>query len=354
MIHFLLGALLSAHLAPVAPDTPVRQPQLAARQRTVALAFGAAKAIYVSVSSDGGETFTAPVKVAEVEVLPLGRHRGPRIAFAGDTMVITAVAGKRLATGVHAHGLPADGDLLSWRSRDGGRTWSKSQVVNDVPAAAVEGLHGLSGSADGKLFAVWLDTRSGKGKQLYGAVSKDGGATWSKNIPIYSSPAGTICECCHPSAAIDDRGRLLVMWRNSLAGSRDMYEAASADGATFTEPVKLGSGTWPLNACPMDGGGMVAASGKVLTVWRRGGDIFLAEPGMQERQIGTGKDVALALSGAHIFAAWSDGARLTAWVDGETHVLSHTGAFPSLCALPGGSALAAWEEDGAVQVRRLP
>ena len=354
MISLLLGALLSAHLGPVAPDTPVRQPQLAARQKTVALAFGAARAIYLSVSSDGGESFAAPVKVAEVEVLPLGRHRGPRIAFAGDAMVITAVAGNHLATGAHAHGLPADGDLLSWRSLDGGKTWSKPLVVNDVPAAAVEGLHGLSGSADGKLFAVWLDTRSGKGKQLYGAVSKDGGATWSKNIPIYSSPAGTICECCHPSAAIDGRGRLLVMWRNSLGGSRDMYAAASADGTTFDEPVKLGNGTWPLNACPMDGGALAASSGKVLTVWRRGGDIFLAEPGAPERQIGTGRDVALALSGAHVFAAWSDGTRLTAWVDGESHVLSGTGAFPSLCPLPGGSALAAWEENGGIQVRRLP
>ena len=63
--------------------------------------------------------------------------------------------------------------------------------------------------AKGALFAAWLDKR-GKGTQLYGARSTDGGATWSKNIPIYKSPEGTICECCHPSIAIDAAGQILA------------------------------------------------------------------------------------------------------------------------------------------------
>jgi hypothetical protein len=83
--------------------------------------------------------------------------------------------------------------------------------------------------------------------------------TWSKNLMIYESPAGTICECCHPSAAIDSEGQVLVMWRNWLAGSRDMYLVRSRDGLTFSKPEKLGSGTWKLNACPMDGGGLAAS-----------------------------------------------------------------------------------------------
>ena len=53
---------------------------------------------------------------------------------------------------------------------------------------------------DGSLYATWLDT-PGKGKRLMGARSDDGGATWSKNLIIYQSPDGTVCECCHPSVA---------------------------------------------------------------------------------------------------------------------------------------------------------
>jgi hypothetical protein len=76
------------------------------------LTFGAGKAIYFSASRDAGLTFSAPVKVAEAEVLPLGRHRGPRIALSDGTIIISAVAGKKVAEGPHAHGLPSDGDLL--------------------------------------------------------------------------------------------------------------------------------------------------------------------------------------------------------------------------------------------------
>ena len=104
----------------------------------------------------------------------------------------------------------------------------------------------------------------------------------------------------------------------------------------------------------MDGGGLAVSSTKVLTAWRRDGNVFLAEPGHPERQVGTGKDVALALSGNRVYAVWSDGARLESWNDGKLEVLSDAGAFPSLCSLPAGGALAAWEENGAIEIHRLP
>lgn len=350
----ILLALLAIRVGPAGGDVPAREPQMAAQGSTVALAFGARSAIFVDVSHDSGKTFSMPVKVAEAAIVPLTRHRGPRIAFAGKALVVTAVVGKTEAGGPHAHGLPSDGDLLAWRSTDGGKTWSEGKPVNDVPAAATEGLHALASDGKGTLFAVWLDKRGSNGTKLYGARSADGGVTWSKNIPVYQSPGGSICECCHPSALIDGAGRVLLMWRNSLNGSRDMYLTVSADGSAFPAPSKLGNGTWKLNACPMDGGGLAESGGHIVTAWRRDGDIFLDEPGHPEEQIGAGKDVALALSGGHRYAAWEEGPKILAWRDGRTQVLSETGTFPSLCALPAGGVLAAWEQDGAIETRRLP
>ena len=43
-----------------------------------------------SKTADGGGTFSAPQKVGGGGVLPLNRHRGPRLAFAGSAIVITA------------------------------------------------------------------------------------------------------------------------------------------------------------------------------------------------------------------------------------------------------------------------
>jgi len=350
----LAVAAFALRLGPPDPGAPARAPQLAANASTVALAFGAGNAIYFRASHDGGKSFSAAVKVAEAGVLPLSRHRGPRVAFSGNAVVITAVTGDHLDEGPHAHGLASDGDLNVWRSTDGGRTWLRGRPINDAPGSAREGLHALAADARGRLFAVWLDRRSPRGTALYVARSADNGATWSRNTLVYESPDGSICQCCHPSLAVDGAGRLLVMWRNMLGGARDMYLAASADGAAFSTPEKLGNGTWQLNACPMDGGGLAASAGRVLTAWRRDGGIFLAEPGGPERQIGTGKDVAVARGGGHVYAAWSEASKVEAWIDGKAEVLSDSGAMPALCALPEGGALAAWEEDGAVNVRRLP
>ncbi len=214
-------------------------------------------------------------------------------------------------------------------------------------------MHALTSNGKGTLFAAWLDKRGAKGTKLYASHSNDDGATWSANVPVYQSPGGSICECCHPSVAIDSAGNLLVMWRNSLDGARDMYLATSRDGVTFTSPQKLGKGTWPLNACPMDGGGLAVSSSKVLTAWRREGNVFLAEPGQREMQVGTGKDVALALSGNRTYVAWVNGTKVEAWIDGRVELLSSDGAFPSLSSLPGHGVLAAWEEKGMIQIRNL-
>jgi hypothetical protein len=354
MLSLVFGIMFAVHIGPMGPDAPAREPQMAANGSMVAMTFGAGKAIYFSASHDNGTTFSAPVKVAEGEILPLTRHRGPRIALAGSAIVISAVTGRKLAEGAHAHGLPSDGDLLVWRSTDAGKSWTKGTVVNDAAGAATEGLHSLAADAKGVLFAAWLDKRGAKGTRLFGARSTDGGATWSKNVPIYGSPDGTICECCHPSVAFDSDGHILVMWRNSLGGARDMYLSRSLDGANFSKAEKLGTGSWPLNACPMDGGGIAVSGTRTITAWRRGENVFMAEPGKPEQQIGAGKDVALAASADRTYVIWSNGMKIESWSDGKVAVLSSAGAFPALSALSSGGALAAWEENGAIQIHRLP
>jgi len=123
------------------------------------LAFGSGHGIYVATSTNEGTSFSKPVKVAEVPVLPLNRHRGPRIVISKGTIVVSAVTGSEVATGPHSHGLPSDGDLFAWRSEDGGKTWSKRVRINDIPAAAREGLHALAADGRGNVFAAWLDLR---------------------------------------------------------------------------------------------------------------------------------------------------------------------------------------------------
>lgn len=350
---WILALLMMMNVGPVSTGVPNRQPQLASGYGLVGLTFAAGQSIYFAVSTDNGRVFSPPAKVAEVSVLAAGRHRGPRVTILKNAIVITAVAGET-SGGAHAHGLSSDGDLVTWRSTDRGNTWTRTATVNDEPGAAREGLHAMAADSQGNLFAAWLDLRS-KGTKLYGARSTDGGITWSKNVLIYASPGGTICECCDPSLAFDDSGHISVMWRNALAGSRDLYVASSPDGAQFSSPQKVGKGTWKLNACPMDGGGLAFDHGQLISAWRREGDVFLAPPGKPESKIGSGKDVAIAAGHKGVYVAWSEGTGLAILRPGAANPvpLTSDGSFMNLTALPDGAVLAAWEVKGSIETRRI-
>jgi hypothetical protein len=350
---WMLVALLFLNVQPVSTGTPNRQPQLATGHGLVALAFAAGQSIYFASSVDAGRTFSAPAKVTDAKILAAGRHRGPRVAILKDSIVISAVVGEK-GGDAHSHGLSADGDLVTWRSLDKGKTWTRAGIVNDVPGAPREGLHAMAADADGNLFAAWLDLRAA-GTKLYGSRSSDGGRTWSKNVLVYESPDGTICQCCDPSLAIDERGRIAVMWRNVLGGSRDLYVSSSRDGSQFGAPQKLGNGTWTLNACPMDGGGLATDHGRLISAWRRDGQVFLARPGEAETAIGTGKDVAIAAGANGVYVAWTNSGAIEILKPGTRKPvqLAADGAFVNLASLPDGSILAAWESNGSIETRRI-
>jgi len=342
--------LLAVRIEPTDVAVPYRQPQLAAGHGQVAMVFGGGSGIYFAHSPDQGRTFAAPVKVADVGALMLGRHRGPRLAILKNALVITAMVGEIKGPTPH----PDSGNLITWRSTDRGLTWKRGGTVNDIPTSAREGLHAMAASPDSSIFAAWLDLRQ-KGTRLYGARSTDGGLTWQKNLQIYESPDGTICQCCHPTLTFDESGRVFAMWRNALDGSRDIYFTTSSDGQRFAPAQKLGQGTWKLNACPMDGGALAVEKGKVFTAWRRDGEIFVAEPGQAEQKVGAGKDVSLARSKRGTYLAWSHQASLQLLTPKATAPteLTPVGAFVALLALPDGAVLAAWEAKGSVETKRL-
>jgi hypothetical protein len=353
-MHLLLLAALLTSIPPVQPSEPNRQPELAANSGSAALAFSSGNSIWLSVSHDSGRNFGAPTEVARVPVLAVGRHRGPHVVVSGKTIIVSAVYGETPATGPHAHGLPADGDLVAWRSTDEGHTWSKPVAINDAPGSAREGLHAMAVSAQGEIAAVWLDLRS-TGTKLYGTYSLDGGSTWSKNVLIYQSPEGTICQCCHPSLVSSGKSQFEVMFRNVVHGTRDMYVANWHLKGQISVPEKLGTESWYINACPMDGGGLARRGGTTVTAWRRDRTVFLDELGRKEIALGEGKDVALALSTKGSYVIWSDASGIEIRRPGKDHneLLSSAGGFPSLTSLSNGSVLAAWEHDGAIHMQLI-
>jgi hypothetical protein len=326
-----------------APEHP-QQPQLAIDAKgAIHVVFGVGDSIRYRQSDDSGKSFSEPVTLPSVLDMSLGMRRGPRIAVTEQAVCVTAVGGKQ--------GKGRDGDLVALRSTDGGKTWSEPVLVNDTVDSAREGLHAMSAGPKGELCCVWLDLRHRK-TEIMASVSGDGGATWTKNTLVYKSPEGSVCECCHPSVAYDGQGVIHVMWRNSLAGARDMYFAKSTDGGnTFSSATKLGTGSWPLKACPMDGGSMAPLSdGKLASVWRRDKSIYLSlEEHTEEKLLGTGEQPWIAATRDGPFIVWLTKRGNDAYILSPNSAspvkLSTNAADPVLATGPGGRGpvVAAWE-----------
>jgi hypothetical protein len=319
----------------------------------VHLIFGADDQIFYTRSADAGVTYRKPTRVAQLESLALGMRRGPRIAVVGDAIVISAIGGSA--------GDPSEGNIFAWRSKDQGESWQGPFPINDVNASAREGLHGMASGPNGEVYCAWLDLRH-KGTQIYGSRSTDGGATWSKNAFIYESPDGTVCECCHPSVALDATGAVYVMWRNALAGNRDMFLATSHDhGETFEPAAKLGEGSWPLNACPMDGGAIATpVGGKVIAVWRRDHEVFLNDAGSRrERALGTGMQPWVAADQHAFYAVWLGSRTGTLYLakspNDQPVELADLAQFPVVAANPTGKGpiVVAWEAGPDIKALKI-
>lgn len=311
-------------------DERGRQPRVAVGANgVVAVAYGVGSDIFCRVSRDQGATYGEAVRVASLAGLHLGMGRGPQVAVVTGNLVVAAI-GKA-------------GDVAAWRSTDGGQTWTGPVRVNGAPRSAEEGLLSLAAGGDA-VHAVWLDLRRQK-TEVYVAKSLDAGATWQERA-VYGSPSSPVCECCLPTIAADASGGVAIMFRNWKDGARDMYALVSRDGGTtFAEAAKLGSGTWPLDGCPMDGGGVALRGPRLLTIWRREKQLYASSgPGIEVR-LGEGKNAAIALAATGAFEAWesADTIRLHRTTTAAPESLG-PGRAPSLGADPEGTlALLAWE-----------
>ncbi|MFM7058082.1 MAG: sialidase family protein [Planctomycetota bacterium] len=320
LLSLLVTSLTATTLAiPQAPTDRPEIQQLAAGSGTSApqqpqcavdpagrvhVVFGQGNEVWYCRSRPDASGFSSPRRAFSVPNMSLGMRRGPRITTTSHAIVITAIGG--------AQGKGKDGDVLAWRSTDDGQSWQGPVLVNDLEGAAREGLHAMTSgrlipdNQSESIVCVWLDLRNRR-TELALARSDDDGKTWSRNQAIYTNPEKSICECCHPSIIADGRN-LHVLFRNSLAGNRDMFLLSSTDGGkSFAPATQIGRSHWKLNACPMDGGMLAATDGSPLAVWRREGNVYRSLPGKTEELLGPGDQPWIAATASGPVICWTSG-----------------------------------------------
>ena len=343
---------------------------------------------WLARSTDGGKTFTAPVRIngtaGAVWGFPASK---PRVMVSKDGAIHIFYPGNHVVEKTDmAIVLP-----MYTRSTDQGRTFSEPTVLGAVltkdNSAVVKG--GLSNAEcfgtmtiddRGGVYAYWIDTRDmsdtvPNGK-IFSAVSLDNGATFSKDFEVFPSDA---CPCCQITATTD-AGRIFMGSRQvSAKGTRDSVVAVSTHrGRTVAPRVPWGGARWPIEACPLKPTALAVSGDTVIAASYDGG--ATPQAAYVSRSGDGGKSFApavqlhpgAAVSDAPVLAAL-DGKIVAAWhakTEGDRRVWlavsrddgrtfsapveipapAGTGIFPVLATRDGGIQIA-WQQADTVMTR---
>lgn len=306
----------------------------------IRVVFGQAEEVFCASSNDGGLTFSNPILVAEVPGMHLGMSRGPQIA-SSDTQSVITVMDKE--GNIHWFELNSESD--SWKSKG---------ILNDQNGSAPEGLMSIAADKNDNFYAVWLDTRIAKRNQIFFSSLSKGGSKWSENQLAYQSPDEHVCECCKPSIAVNG-AEVAIMFRNWLDGSRDLYMTKSSDrGKSFGNAQKLGTGTWKLEGCPMDGGGIVIDDAKgIHTTWRREGIVYYSKPGAVEIKVGVGKNPSISATSDAILISMQTGDIVkSVSLENKYEIPIGKGTYLKSVILPNKEVLYIWEQDRQIKFHK--
>lgn len=318
------------------------QPQLSIDHLgTIRMIYGSHDSIFCTSSTDKGKSFSNPELVGKLSNMHLGMSRGPQLASSTHYSVVTA--------------MDKQGNI-SWYLLDHRKgNWIKKGFVNDQKGSAPEGLMGIAADDQDHFYAVWLDLRLNKHNNICFSSLSPKDWKWSSNKFIYQSPDGHTCECCKPNISVKGN-HVAVMFRNWLNGSRDLYLAESNNGGkSFTSAKKLGVGTWKLNGCPMDGGGLaIDEHNRVLTTWQREGTVYFCIPGEKEEAINKGRLSSINIGIGKILCSYQTDKqiRIKDISDGKDMLIGN-GSFSKVAVLPDNAFLTVWEDGNQIKYKRI-
>jgi hypothetical protein len=189
--------------------------------------------LYLVTSTDGGQTFGPPARVARV-TRPPGHFPGADFRiFVLPTLAVDPASGALYATW-NDYGA-GNTDAMLATSTDSGSTWSPPARLNDDPpsSGAEQFFPTAIVGRDGILHAMWLDTRDGPQRDLYRPYytrSTDSGRTFAANAPLstqLSDPSvgfeGTLLGDYVALDLSKDGTRLYAAWVDTRNGDQDIY-----------------------------------------------------------------------------------------------------------------------------------
>ncbi|BCA55761.1 conserved exported protein of unknown function [Nitrospira sp. KM1] len=182
---------------------------------------------FVARSADGGRTVTKNMKVDENTCVCC------RTALAASSDGTIYLAWRKILDGNVR-------EIVVSRSIDGGENFSRPTIVgNDrwVYPACPHRPASLGVDRQGRLYVAWYTEGADETPAIYLAYSDDKGSTFSEKHQLNRSK-GTFPD--HPQMAVDQEGRVVVVWEEQSPVRREVVVSYSVDrGGSFSIPMKL-------------------------------------------------------------------------------------------------------------------
>ena len=279
------GSSASDTLTLAVPGRANANVSLAAAGEWVAAVWSAAEQggptdIYLSISDDGGKSFSTPVRVNDVPGdARVNGEQPPRVALVPRAQGLPEVVVIWTAKG------PEGTALRTSRSSDGGKSFARAAIVPGTDGPGNRGWEAIVVDGAGTVHAVWLDHRRLSERNATAesthrhAHSTSDGAPMSDFSDLYfatldgappSPLTAGVCYCCKTAIAAAASGEVYLAWRHVYPGNlRDIaFAVTTPRRPSPLEPVRVSEDRWMLEGCPDDGPAMaVDARGTVHIVW---------------------------------------------------------------------------------------
>ncbi len=256
----LLGAVRRVEL----PEKGVSPEVAVGSSGKVHLVFARDGNAFFAASTDGGETFSRPVRLDPVAGTVLAGHeRGPTVAVGKNETV-------------HVIWMSSRSDQLAYtRSAWHGRDFSPPRNLLDAETH-LDGATVAAGE-EGDVLAAWLDSRLPADPQnplslpIFFAKSQDNGKTFSKNQPAGWHGLVRACSCCALKAVAGPGAAFEIAFRSAFHNIRDPFlaEFAFRSIRPAFRLEKIHDDGWELNGCPMSGP-YIARGLLPREIWARG------------------------------------------------------------------------------------
>jgi PKD repeat protein len=291
--------------------------------------------IYFARSTDGGQTWSASVKVSD----------DSGTEFQGNPVIDRDETGTLYTAWTDRREGNDNYNVYFSFSTDDGDSWSPNTRVNEDPAGRWQSIPTLAASSTGTLYLAWEDQRNGVGdSDIYFTRSSDGGNTWSANLRA-NDDTGTAKQQ-EPEVGLDAVGNLILIWEDQRDGNWDIYTATSMDGGISWETnvrVNDDKGTTDQTkpAVVMD------ATGFTLVAWAdgRNGNMDIYS--------------AVQYSGAPSERNWQQVSSVTSPFPRYGHAMAYDSNRGRIVLFGGFNATGGimsdtWEFDGATWIRMYP